>query len=286
MNSFSLQAKIISQALPYLQKFKGKKMVIKIGGSVLMEENIDEALVKDIVLMKLVGINPIVIHGGGNHISEVMKRFKKEAKFIDGLRVTDKETLEITQMVLGGLVNQKIVSLIHRFGGRALGLSGMDGSLIIARKLAGEVDLGYVGEVVKINQSLLDHFENTDYVPVISPLGVDEGHRSTFNINADVAATKIAISLKAEKLIFVSDQKGIYKNLADESSLISELRLREIETLKQNKTISAGMLPKLASAKLALENDIASVHLVSGKVRNCLLMELFTDAGIGTKISL
>ena len=251
-----------------------------------MEDNIDKNLVKDIVLMKLVGINPIIIHGGGNHISQVMERFKKEAKFIDGLRVTDKETLEITQMVLGGLVNQKIVSLIHYYGGKALGLSGKDGSLIIANKLENEVDLGYVGDIVKINKDLLNHFENTEYIPVISPLGVDEKHQSTFNINADMAASKIAIALKAEKLIFISDQKGIYRNLEDNSSLFSELKLSELETLKLNKTISAGMLPKLSAAKSALESNIPSVHLVSGKVQNCLLMELFTDSGVGTKISL
>ncbi len=287
MKNLSQQAKILSEALPYFQKFQGKRMVIKIGGSVLAEENIDQDLLKDVVLMKLVGMNPIIVHGGGNHISKVMARFKKESTFIDGLRVTDKETLEITQMVLEGIVNQKIVSLIQHFGGKAVGLSGQDGGMIIAKKLKDQKrDLGYVGEIVRINQALISHLEISGHIPVISPLGIDEKYQEHFNINADTVATALAIAIEAEKLIFISDQLGVYRDFQDPTSLISELKISEIKTMKENKTIYQGMLPKLESAKRAIENNIKSVHLISGKIENALLMELFTDGGIGTKISL
>ncbi len=278
-------AQVLSEALPYFKRFRGKKILIKIGGSVLAEENIDQGLIKDIVLLKLVGIEPIIVHGGGNHISKVMNRFHKEAKFIDGLRVTDKETLEITQMVLGGIVNQKIVSLIHHFGSKAVGLSGKDGALIIAEKLKSpDYDLGYVGKIVSVNSHILEYFNKTDYIPVISPIGTDKDYAATFNINADNVATEIAISMQCEKLIFISDQLGVLKNVKDASTLMSEVRAQEIPTMKKDKVIEGGMIPKLDSAAFAIKNGVEKVHLISGKIKNSLLMELFTAKGIGTQV--
>jgi len=282
-------ADVLIEALPYIQRFKGKTIVVKFGGNAMVDEELKHSFARDIVLMKLVGLNPIVVHGGGPQIGELLTRLGKTSEFVDGMRVTDSETMDVVEMVLGGLVNKEIVSLINQHGGKAVGLTGKDGDFIHARKItlkksaldadASEIiDLGHVGEVSSIDPSVLDMLGRSDFIPVIAPIGVGvDGH--SYNINADLVAGKIAEVLKAEKLILLTNTAGI---LDKQGELLTGLSIKDIDALIADGTISAGMIPKTNCATDALKGGVASVHIIDGRVEHAVLLELFTDQGVGT----
>lgn len=277
-------ADILIEALPYLQEFHGKLMVIKLGGSIMDDTALLRLVIQDIVLMKQVGMQPVVVHGGGKHISLLMKRLGKEAVFVNGLRVTDKDTMELTQMVLAGLINKDIVSSIGREGGKAVGISGKDGGLMQAKKMSkDDVDYGHVGEITSIDASIIHTLLNNSFIPVISPIAADTNGDS-LNINADTAAQSIAESLTAQKLIFITDVTGVLQDVSKPETLLSIIRKSDIDVLITNGTITAGMIPKLRSAALALDRGIGSIHIISGRISHSLLLELFTKQGIGTQI--
>lgn len=278
------RAHILTEALPYIKQYHGKTVVIKYGGAAMEREDLKEVVATDIVLMKYVGINPVIVHGGGPEISRFMKALGKEVKFVNGLRVTDKETMEIAKMVLVGKINKEIVSLINRHGKISVGVSGDDGNLIIAKKAqTGEVDLGYVGEVSRINQEVLRNLIEDDFVPVVATVGVGEDGMS-YNINADKVAGEIAAALNADKIIFLTDVDGLYKDFEDKDSLISELTLAECERQLASKEISQGMLPKVEGCVAALRGGVEKAHILNGMVPHALLLEIFTDQGVGTMI--
>lgn len=283
-------AQILTQALPYIQRYQGKCMVIKYGGNAMTEEALKRGFARDLVLMKLVGIHPIVVHGGGPQIGSLLERLGKESRFVDGMRVTDRETMDVVEMVLGGLVNKEIVTLINSHGGRAIGLTGKDGPLIIARKMmltrrrenaeAEAVDLGHVGEVSKINKSLLDYLARGDFIPVIAPIGVGEDGAS-YNINADLVAGKIAEVMQAEKLIMLTNIRGLMNK---QGELLTGLGAAEVDALIADGTISGGMLPKMDSVLDAVKGGVPRAHIIDGRIEHAVLLELFTDSGIGTLI--
>jgi acetylglutamate kinase len=283
-------AQILTQALPYIQRYQGKCMVIKYGGNAMTEEALKRGFARDLVLMKLVGIHPIVVHGGGPQIGALLERLGKESRFVDGMRVTDRETMDVVEMVLGGLVNKEIVTLINSHGGRAIGLTGKDGPLIIARKMmltrrrenaeAEVVDLGHVGEVSKINKSLLDYLARGDFIPVIAPIGVGEDGAS-YNINADLVAGKIAEVMQAEKLIMLTNIRGLMNK---QGELLTGLGAAEVDALIADGTISGGMLPKMDSVLDAVKGGVPRAHIIDGRIEHAVLLELFTDSGIGTLI--
>jgi acetylglutamate kinase len=283
-------AQILTQALPYIQRYQGKCMVIKYGGNAMTEENLKRGFARDLVLMKLVGIHPIVVHGGGPQIGAMLDRLGKESRFVDGMRVTDKETMEVVEMVLGGLVNKEVVTLINSHGGRAIGLTGKDGPLITARKMeltrrrdSGEtelVDLGHVGEVSAINKSLLDYLARGDFIPVIAPIGVGPDGAS-YNINADLVAGKIAEVMQAEKLIILTNIRGLLNRQGD---LLTGLSAADVDALISDGTISGGMLPKISGALDAARSGVNSVHIIDGRVPHVLLLEILTDQAFGTMI--
>jgi acetylglutamate kinase len=282
-------ADVLIEALPYIQRFKGKTIVVKFGGNAMVDEALKHSFARDIVLMKLVGLNPIVVHGGGPQIGQLLARLGKTTGFVDGMRVTDSETMDVVEMVLGGLVNKEIVSLINRHGGKAVGLTGKDGDFIHARKIqlkksaleddASEIiDLGHVGEVSSIDPSVVDMLGRSDFIPVIAPIGVGaDGH--SYNINADLVAGKIAEVLKAEKLILLTNTAGI---LDKQGELLTGLSVGDIDKLIADGTISAGMIPKTRCATDALKGGVNSVHIIDGRVEHAVLLELFTDQGVGT----
>ncbi len=282
-------AHVLIEALPYIQKFKGKTVVIKLGGNAMIDEALKHSFARDIVLMKLVGINPIVVHGGGPQIGKVLDRLNIPTKFVDGMRVTDSETMDVVEMVLGGLVNKEIVSLINIHGGKAIGLTGKDGDFIHAKKInlssfsadshASEIiDLGHVGEVSSIDPAVVNMLCNSDFIPVIAPIGVGEDGFS-YNINADLVAGKIAEVLKAEKLLLLTNTAGI---LDKDSKLLTGLSISDIEDLISDGTIEGGMIPKTRCATDALKGGVASVHIIDGRVNHAILLELFTNQGVGT----
>ena len=283
-------AQILTQALPYIQRYQGKCMVIKYGGNAMTEEALKRGFARDLVLMKLVGIHPIVVHGGGPQIGSLLERLGKESRFVDGMRVTDRETMDVVEMVLGGLVNKEIATLINSHGGRAIGLTGKDGPLIIARKMmltrrrenaeAEVVDLGHVGEVSKINKSLLDYLARGDFIPVIAPIGVGEDGAS-YNINADLVAGKIAEVMQAEKLIMLTNIRGLMNK---QGELLTGLGAAEVDALIADGTISGGMLPKMDSVLDAVKGGVPRAHIIDGRIEHAVLLELFTDSGIGTLI--
>ncbi len=283
-------AHVLIEALPYIQKFKGKTVVIKFGGNAMIDEALKHSFARDIVLMKLVGINPIVVHGGGPQIGNLLNKLGKTSEFIDGMRVTDSETMDVVEMVLGGLVNKEIVNLINMHGGKAVGLTGKDGNFIHARKInmtkAGAtidhapeiIDLGHVGEVSSIDPAVVEMLGNSDFIPVIAPIGVGaDGH--SYNINADLVAGKVAEVLKAEKLILLTNIPGI---LDKQGQLLTGLTLTDIDNLIADGTISGGMIPKTRCATDALQGGVTSVHIIDGRVNHAVLLELFTDQGVGT----
>jgi acetylglutamate kinase len=282
-------ADVLIEALPYIQRFKGKTVVVKFGGNAMVDEELKQSFARDIVLMKLVGMNPIVVHGGGPQIGQLLARLGKTTGFVDGMRITDSETMDVVEMVLGGLVNKEIVNLINRNGGKAVGLTGKDGDFIRAKKihlkksapevLASEIiDLGYVGEVSSIDPAVVDMLGRSDFIPVIAPIGVGDDGRS-YNINADLVAGKIAEVLKAEKLILLTNTAGI---LDKQENLLTGLSIKDIDDLIEDGTISGGMIPKTRCATDALNGGVNSVHIIDGRVEHAVLLELFTDQGVGT----
>jgi acetylglutamate kinase len=284
-------AHVLTEALPYIQRYQGKCIVVKYGGNAMTEEVLKQGFARDMVLMKLVGIHPIVVHGGGPQIGSLLERLGKESRFVEGMRVTDAETMDVVEMVLGGLVNKEIVSLINSHGGRAIGLSGKDGPLIHAHKLtltrrretldAPEIiDLGHVGEVTRIDRSVLDFLTHGDFIPVIAPIGVGpEG--ASYNINADLVAGKVAEVMQAEKLIMLTNIAGL---LDKQGKLLTGLDTDEVERLMADGTISGGMLPKMDSIIDAVRAGVKRAHIIDGRIPHAVLLELFTDSGIGTLI--
>ncbi len=282
------RAKILAEALPYIQRFHGKTIVIKYGGSAMTEEKLKKSFARDVVLLKLVGMNPVVVHGGGPQIDELLKQLGKKGEFVQGMRVTDAETLDVVEMVLGGQVNKEIVNLINQHGGRAVGLTGTDGGLIRAKKMLvkgndaadGLIDIGQVGEVESIDPEIVHHLHTHDFIPVIAPLGVGK-KGETYNINADLVAGKIAEILKAEKLIVLTNTPGV---LDKNGNLLTGLPARKIDELFADGTISGGMLPKISSALEAVKNGVNTCHIIDGRVEHALLLEVLTDEGVGTLI--
>jgi acetylglutamate kinase len=282
-------ADVLIEALPYIQRFKGKTVVVKFGGNAMVDEQLKHSFARDIVLMKLVGINPIVVHGGGPQIGKLLERLGKSTGFVDGMRITDSETMDVVEMVLGGLVNKEIVNLINMNGGKAVGLTGKDGDFIRAKKIhlqkasleanAPEIiDLGHVGEVSSIDPAVVDMLGRSDFIPVIAPIGVGEdGH--SYNINADLVAGKVAEVLKAEKLILLTNIAGI---LDKEGRLLTGLTLKKVDDLIADGTIYGGMIPKTRCATDALKGGVNKVHIIDGRVEHAVLLELFTDQGVGT----
>jgi acetylglutamate kinase len=284
--------KVLTEALPYIQQFHGRTMVIKLGGHAMVDQNILESAIKDAVLLQIVGIRVVLVHGGGPEITEKMKAMGKEPRFVAGLRITDEETLEIAQMVLVGKINSNIISLIAKCGGKGVGLSGNDGNLIIARKMepqrvhvAGkeqEVDLGHVGEIEEINPAVLNTLLNAGYIPVISPIAIDRSGQS-LNINADTAAGEISIALGAYKLINMTDVDGIMD--AGRTKVFRRLTLSEAKNLIEAGAVSEGMIPKVSSLVRAVSQGVAFGHVINGNIDHNLLLEMFTDEGVGTMIS-
>ena len=285
MKSYSETAKVLTEALPYIQKFHGKILVIKYGGSAMREERLRRHFTNDVVLMKFVGLHPVVVHGGGPQIGETLKRLGKESRFVNGMRVTDAETMEVVEMVLAGKINKDLVHGIIRQGGRAVGLCGKDGGLIQARKMTlpppdeGE-DLGFVGEVERINPEILRSLDAGTYIPVVAPIGV--GSRGeTYNINADLVAGALAVALKADKLILLTDVPGILDPSGD---LISAVPLRELDTMFSRGIIQGGMIPKVQCCSRTVREGVRKAHIIDGRVEHSLLLEIFTDHGVGTQI--
>ena len=283
-----IKAEILAQALPYIRKFHGKTMVIKYGGNAMTDPSLQKAFAEDVVLLKLVGINPVVVHGGGPQIENALKRLGKTGEFIQGMRVTDAETMEVVEWVLGGEVQQDIVGLINQAGGKAVGLTGRDGGMIRAQKLkmldnvdpSIEHDVGQVGDIVSVDPSVVKALQDDAFIPVISPIGFGENNES-YNINADVVAAKLATVLKAEKLLMLTNISGV---LDKAGGLLTDLTARRIDELFADGTISGGMLPKIAGALDAAKSGVQSVHIIDGRVPHVLLLEILTDQAYGTMI--
>ncbi|WP_374403290.1 acetylglutamate kinase [Niveibacterium sp.] len=284
----ALKASVLAEALPYIKRFFDKTIVIKYGGNAMTDANLKDCFARDVVLLKLVGLNPVVVHGGGPQIDDLLKRIGKQGQFIQGMRVTDEETMDVVEMVLGGHVNKEIVNLINRHGGKAVGLTGQDGNFIRARKLLMPnkdkpeemIDIGLVGEITSIDPSLISFLDQGDFIPVIAPIGVGE-EGETYNINADVVAGKLAEILKAEKLVLLTNTPGV---LDKDGQLLTGITPREIDEMVADGTLSGGMLPKIHSALEAARNGVRSVHIIDGRVEHCLLLEILTDHGVGTMI--
>ena len=285
-------AKVLTEALPYIQRFAGKTLVIKYGGNAMTDEALKQSFARDVVLMKLVGMNPVVVHGGGPQIGKLLERMGKKSEFVQGMRVTDQETMDVVEMVLGGLVNKEIVKLINQQGGKAVGLTGKDGGLIRAHKMlltkssADEklppeiIDIGYVGEVHKIDPKIVELLDSGDFIPVIAPIGVgDDGQ--TYNINADVVASKLANTLQAEKLMLLTNTSGV---LDKQGQLLRKLSAKDARALIADGTISGGMLPKVNYALDAVASGVRACHIVDGRVPHAVMLEIFTDQGVGTLI--
>jgi len=278
------QANVLVQALPYMQRYSGKTFVVKYGGAAMVDERLKAQVMQDIVLLRTVGIKPVLVHGGGKEVSEVMQRMGLQPRFAGGLRVTDAETMEIVEMVLAGTTNKGIVSLIHCAGGKAVGLSGKDGNLLVARKLTpGGNDIGYVGEVTQVNAEVIEVLAAAGYIPVISSVAIGEDGES-YNVNADHAAGAIAAALCAEKLIVLTDVPGVLANLNDPTSLISEMSVAQAEELLRNGKAESGMAPKLEACITALRSGVQRAHIIDGRQPHAILMEVFTDHGVGTMI--
>ena len=285
------KAKVLIEALPYIRRFYNKTIVIKYGGSSMEEEEVRRSFALDVVLLKYIGINPVVVHGGGPQISEMLKKIGKKSQFIEGMRVTDGETMDIVEMVLVGKVNKEIVNLINQQGGKAVGLSGKDGQLIIAKKMkltrsrgAGQppemIDIGLVGEVKSVNPGVIEALMRDNFIPVIAPVGVGE-EGQTYNINADLVAGKVASALKAEKLILLTDVEGV---MDEKKQLVPTLLAQKAKRLIAQKVISSGMIPKVNCCLDALEEGVVKTHIINGTAEHAILLEIFTDVGIGTQI--
>lgn len=288
MEELIKKAGILIEALPYIQKLNGKTVVIKYGGNAMINEELKSKVMEDITLLKYIGIHPVVVHGGGPDISAALKSNGVESKFINGLRVTDKQTMDIAQMVLIGKTNKEIVSLLGTKGGKGLGVSGIDGRLIECKKCYTEVDgvqtdIGYVGDIVNVNAKVLEAISNNDYIPVIAPIGVDEEGNS-YNINADTVAGAVAAALEAEKLMLLTDTEGVRES-ADSPEIIYEISKDKINEMINDGRIVGGMIPKVKGCIEAIESGVNKVHIIDGRIPHCLLLEIFTDKGIGTMIT-
>jgi acetylglutamate kinase len=284
----SLKAEILAEAMPYIRRFHGKLVVVKYGGNAMTDENLKQSFAEDVVLLKLVGLNVVVVHGGGPQIEQLLAKVGKKGEFVQGMRVTDAETMDIVEMVLAGQVNKEIVELINQAGGRAVGLTGQDGGLIRAKKLlidnkdkpGEQIDIGQVGEITSLDPAVIQTLNASGFIPVIAPIG-SGGNGETFNINADVVAGKIAEIMKAEKLVLLTNTAGV---LDKSGKLITGLTAREIDDLFADGTLSGGMLPKISSALDAAKAGVNSVHIIDGRVDHALLLEIMTDHGVGTMI--
>ena len=284
----AVEAGILAAALPYIRRFQDKTIVVKYGGNAMTDEKLKHCFARDVVLLKLVGMNPVVVHGGGPQIDDLLKRVGKQGQFIQGMRVTDRETMEVVEMVLGGQVNKEIVALINQHGGKAVGLTGKDGSFIRAKKLLmpnkdnpyDMLDIGQVGDITAIDPSLIAFLDSGDFIPVIAPIGVGEDGES-YNINADVVAGKLAEILKAEKLVLLTNTPGV---LDKDGKLLTGLTPKQIDDLVADGTLSGGMLPKIGSALDAARSGVKNVHIIDGRVEHALLLEILTDHGVGTMI--
>jgi acetylglutamate kinase len=285
------RAQILIEALPYIQRFQGKTIVIKYGGNAMVDEALKQSFARDVVLMKLVGMNPVIVHGGGPQIGKLLERIGKKSEFVQGMRVTDRETMDVVEMVLGGLVNKEIVSLINKHGGKAVGLTGKDGGLIRARKLVMKsapaeglpseiIDIGHVGEVESIDPEVVALLDTQNFIPVIAPIGVGPDGEA-YNINADVVAGKLAITLRAEKLMLLTNTTGV---LDKEGRLLTGLTIGKVNGLIADGTIHGGMLPKVNYALDAVNSGVKSAHIIDGRVEHAVLLEVFTDQGVGTLI--
>ena len=285
-------ASVLTEALPYIQRFTGKTIVVKYGGNAMVDEELKNSFARDIVLMKLVGMHPIVVHGGGPQIGSVLEKLGIKSDFVDGMRVTDSATMDVVEMVLGGLVNKEIVSLLNKNGGKAIGLTGKDGDFIRAKKLkvtrktpemkAPEIiDIGHVGEVASMNPEIIEMIKNSDFIPVIAPIGADE-HGSSYNINADIVAGKVAQMVMAEKLILLTNVAGVQDQ---DGNVLTGLSTEQVSGLIKNGTIHGGMLPKINCALDAVKSGVISAQIIDGRVPHAVLLEVFTDEGIGTLIT-
>lgn len=282
--NYTQHANILIQALPYIQEYYGKTIVIKYGGNAMINDELTKTVINDIILMKCIGINPIIVHGGGPDISNTLAQMNHESKFINGLRYTDEITITVSQMVLAGKVNKDLVKLIEKNGGKAIGLSGIDGSLIKAKKLTNDIDLGFVGEITSVNTELLNLSMNSGYIPVVSSIAIGENDTNSYNINADNCASKIASALKAEKLILLTDVPGVMTNPDDSSTLISTLRLHQIPKLTVDKVIKGGMIPKINCCVESVRMGVKKAHIIDGRIKHSILLELLSKKGIGTEI--
>jgi acetylglutamate kinase len=284
----TLKAEILAEALPYIRQYHGKTIVIKYGGNAMTEERLKEGFARDVILLKLVGMNPVVVHGGGPQIDDALKKIGKAGTFIQGMRVTDDETMEVVEWVLGGEVQQDIVMMINQFGGQAVGLTGKDGGLIKAKKLmmpdkddpSKEIDIGFVGEISSINPAVVKALQDDAFIPVISPIGFGEDGRA-YNINADLVAGKMAEILRAEKLVMMTNIPGVMNSKGE---LLTDLSAKEIDALFADGTISGGMLPKISSALDAARSGVNSVHIIDGRIEHSLLLEILTEQAFGTMI--
>ena len=283
MQQYLEKAQVLIEALPYIQRFNRKIIVVKYGGSAMVDEELKKRVIEDVTLLKLVGFKPIIVHGGGKEISKWVGKVGMEPKFINGLRVTDADTMEVAEMVLGR-VNKSLVQLVESLGVRAIGISGKDGALLkVDKKYSDGQDIGYVGEIKEVNGQILYDLLEKDFLPIVCPVGLDDDF-NTYNINADDAACAIARAVKAEKLAFLTDIEGVYKDPSDPSTLISELRVDEAKKLMDSGYIGGGMLPKLQNCIDAIEAGVSRVHILDGRIPHCLLLEIFTNKGIGTAI--
>ena len=283
LHSLQDKAEVLIEALPYIQKFNRKIIVVKYGGSAMVDEHLKEQVIQDVTLLKLVGFKPVIVHGGGKEISKWVKLSGKEPEFINGLRKTDAETMEIAEMVLNK-VNKSLVQLVERLGVRAIGISGKDGGLLkVEKKYSDGQDIGFVGEVTEVDTKIIYDMLEKDFLPIVCPIGMDENFES-YNINADDAACAIAKALGAEKLAFLTDIEGVYKDPSDPATLISSLTVGEAKELMESGFIGGGMLPKLNNCIDAISNGVSRVHILDGRIAHCLLLEIFTRKGIGTAI--
>ena len=283
MDEIMKKAEVLIEALPYIQKFNRKIIVVKYGGSAMSNEELQKNVIKDVTLLKLVGFKPIIVHGGGKEISRWVSKVGKEPRFVNGLRVTDEETMEIAEMVLNK-VNKSLVAMVEELGVAAAGISGKDGGLLkVEKKLSGGQDIGYVGNVTEVNTKILSDLLERDFLPIVAPIGFDDSFHS-FNINADDAACAIAKAMGADKLVFLTDIEGLYKDINDKSTFISRLTSKQADELIADGFIGGGMLPKIGGCTDAIKNGVSRVHILDGRILHCLLLEIFTNEGIGTAI--
>lgn len=279
--SNSDRAKVLVQALPYIQSLSGKTIVVKYGGSAMANDKLKDAVMCDIVLMRLVGINVVLVHGGGKEISTVLKKLGKESRFVGGMRYTDKETIDVVQMVLAGKVNKALVQLLENHNGRAVGLCGLDDGMLTAEKIKSSEDLGFVGEITEVNTSVIENATKNGYVPIISTIA-GGANGEVYNINADIAAARIAAELKAEKLILLTDVRGLLRDKEDEKTLIPVVNVSDVPKLKKDGIISGGMIPKIDCCVDAVRRGVGKAHIIDGRIPHSILIELLTDEGIGT----